>query len=154
MIRWNNCNSNPRLRLAVVTSVLTLNLYPDPDRGPHVQERMLKMKRAASVKIKTMHQNHEAILEGTNSLKVLEMPPTTNSTLHTPQPLNPSIPQETYVKEMEVRRKMVAEHGRLTARYTSARDEVAELNGELTALQETCGKLQRKLLLSRGVGKA
>ena len=44
---------------------------------------------------------------------------------------------------------MVTEHERLTAKLASSRDEVAELNEEVTTLQDTVGKLQRKVLFQR-----
>ena len=59
--------------------------------------------------------------------------------------LSPSPPSST----SQTRRQMVTEHERLTAKLASSRDEVAELNEEVTTLQDTVGKLQRKVLFQR-----
>lgn len=49
---------------------------------------------------------------------------------------------------------MVTDHERLTAKLQSSRDEAAELNEEVTALQDTVGQLQRKVLFQRTSGPA
>ena len=137
--------------------------HPHPS---HPQDRLVVMKGKAKEQIKTVQAQHEAILASTNSLKeqyVKEMEVSQRRAAGHSRAFDAGSAHPgnrthrnmlVLTVHLQTRRQMVTDHERLTAKLQSSRDEAAELNEEVTALQDTVGQLQRKVLFQRTSGPA